>query len=417
METTTQEVKSNGAILASLDTREKAVAVKKGSALSKINVFSQKNIERRKARETNTDNIISPQTPITVEDMAPHMEVHIKATDAVLAQMNESMALLAEKFSGTKLFALTEENARRSVDKVAEAAFKAEVTRQLVNTMMQNLEAHKIFGEKLMKVRMAAGQNDVATLVDELIEFAKFFDASLWSKMNVATETVWAKTGFAIGRFTRDFHLQWMRLLQDPFVQSVMSAVADAAKSLASYKENSESFVKQRKEIEAMIGENPVLEKLRNELMDLFAQYQAALAECQRLTQILENNRKADCPSKTLPISEAEVQAARALANELDYKVQQAMTKFQVATGATITADENAAAARLAGHAIELHVRTVAELFFSCGMFILNTAAFFAAKQLLSVANQARALFKQSEQVAGAHGVKSDIKQLEQKRF
>lgn len=383
--------------------------------LSRLNLFSEKNVARRKAREDGKDTIVSPQSPVTESDMAPYMAKHTETAEAVLGHIDENMSFLAEKFKGVKLYKLTEDAVKRSVDQVGETVFKAAVTKELVNTMMRNLQAHKIFADKLVKIRIASAQNDVATLVDELVEFSKFFDTELWSNLNVLTEKVWDTTGFAVGRFTRDFHLQWMRLLKDPFVQSVMSSVAEAARSLTSYREISAQFVKERKKIEATIGEAPVLEKLRNELMELYAEYQKALEECNRLMTILQHNQSD--PLNSVSITEAEVQAARELANDLDYKVEQAITKYYVALGSVITADENAAAARLAGHAIQLHVRTVADLFFSCGMFVLNTAAFFAAKQLLLVADRTHKLSRQGKTASSLHGVKDDLRKLEQNKI
>mgnify|MGYP001570683365 CR=1 FL=1 len=401
--------------IATLDRLKTAEKKDRKFSLEKINIFSSANIAKRKGREEKDVGIISPQSPVEESDMQPFMKVHTEAADAVMAHIDENLSFLAEKFKNIKLYKITEENIRKSVDQVAEHAFKAAATKELVNIMMRNLEAHKIFSEKLVKVRAAAGQNDVAVVVNELIEFAKFFETGLWSKLNVVTEKIWDKTGFAIGRFTSDFHLQWMRLLRDPFVQSVMASAAEAAKSLAAYKETSERFVKERKEIESKIGEEPVLEKLRQELMAIYDEYQQALAECNRLIAILNHNR--EDPLNSIPITEVEVQEARAKANDLDYRVEQAITKYHVAIGSVLTADENAALARLAGHAIQLHVRTTADLFFSCGMFVLNTAAFFAVKQLLVITDRANKIFKQSAKIAEKHGVKDGLNTLSGKKI
>lgn len=384
--------------------------VKKTSIAKRLPFLSAENIARRKGREIGIGRAISPQSPMEEKDMQPFMETHRRVAEATIHHLDNNLRFLENQFKGVELYRLTESAVQNSVHCVAEHAFKAAATKALVNTMMRNLDAHKVFADKLLKVRIATEKNDVATLVDELLEFSKFFDTGLWSKINVLSEKIWDKTGFAVGRFTSDFHLQWMRLLQDPFIQSVMGAVAEAAKSLASYKETNAEFIKKREEIERTIGENPVIEKLQKKLSSLYTEHEKALAKCKELTDILTRNR--DCPKNATPITEAQVQKARETANELDYKIEQVITQYSAAISVTLAADENASTARLAGHAIQLHVRTVANLFFSCGTFVLNTAAFFAVKQLLVATGQVQQLGSKGKNIAEMHEVKESMGKL-----
>lgn len=393
------------------DLKRPVVTAERKTGIGKLLILSKENIARRKDRENGTSDVVSPQSPLTEDDMKPHLPEYFKTADHTIRHIDDTFELLETKFNGVELYAITKEKRAQSVAQVVDLAFQASATQEIANVMLKNLDARKIFADKLVKVRTACVSGDVATLVDELIEFSKFFDTELWSKLNILTESVWDKTGFALGRFTTDFHLQWMRLLKDPFVESVMRAVAEAAKSLAGYRGRSEEFVRQRKEIEQKIGENPVLEKLRQELMALYAEYDAALAECERLTAVLKCNQ--DNPRNAVAITEAEVQAARELANELDYKVQQMITKYYSALEATITLDQNADSAKLPGHAIQLHVRVVGQLFCCCGRFILDTADFFAAKQLLVAANKAAQLNKTSVQLSNNGSVKKDMRKLD----
>lgn len=381
-----------------------------GGLANKILPLSLARIEKRKARETGVGNIITPTTPVSESDMAPHMKRHLDAVDAISQQLDDRMTYLAREFQGAKLYALTEEAVARSLNRVAETITRTAATQQLVNVMMRNLEGHQVFANKLVQIRLAAASNDIGTLVDELLNFAKFFDTDLWSGLNVLTETVWEKTGFAVGNFTRDFHLHWMQLLNDPFISSVMGAVAEAAKSLAAYKETSAEFVTKRRGIEDTIASTQVLEQIRQEVIQLSQQHIQAIRECERLSEILRANQRD--PASGVSITEAEIHAARALANKLDYLVQQATTRYYVAAGATATADENADAAKLPGHAIQLHVRAVADLFLESGMFVLHTAAFFAAKKLIRVTEEAKQLTSKGAKAANSHQVGDDLSRL-----
>lgn len=411
----------------------------KPSALKKLMFLSKDNIDRRQGRELVVSNTISPQSPMDEKGMQPFMETYRQVAETTVNHIDSNLSFLEKEFNGVELYRLTEANVKKSIKRVTENVFAVTTTRQLVNTMMKNMDARKVFADKLVRVRIATAANDVATLVEELMELAKFFHDDIWSTLNVVSEKIYDKTGFAVGApirkarsskkglkakikntlrgfelqgFTRTFHLQWMRLLKDPFVHSVMGAVAGAAKSLASYKEINAEFIKKRKGIEETIGSNPVLEQLRKKLSAAYDAREQTLLKCDALAKKLEQNKK--CPRQAMPITEAEVQAARSLDSDLDYKIEQTITQYEVAIEATQEADKNAAAATLPGHAIQMHVRAIAKLFFSSGQFILDTADYFTAKQLLVAAGQANQLAARGDKIAGMSQVKDDINKLSQ---
>lgn len=422
--------------VASLDQRTPAKAKVRETSFKKLAFLSDENIAKRKAREAGTSIVVSGQSPLTKTDVEPFMSAHEKAADQALDYVTNGLNHISQKFNGVRLYALTETAVQQSVGKIAGVVFQEQAARELVNTLMRNMDAHKIFSEKLTRVRMATLNQDVAVLVDELLDFAKFFDGGLWSKLNVVSETVWKKTGFAVGRpvrklksgkgfkagvkntfrgfqlqgFTRDFHLKWNRLLQDPFVEAVMGSVAEAAKSLASYKDIQAEFLQKRKAIEAEIGKAPALEKIRSELASLYEKQAKALSKCSELRTKLADGKSN--PKSAVKITEKDVELARAQANDLDYAIEQAITRYSAAVESVLTADESADVAKLPGIAIQMHVRAVADLFFTCGMFVLNTAAFFTVQNLLASANQAQGILQKGKEVAKAHGVSNDIGKL-----
>ena len=423
--------------VASLDQRTPVKAKAKKTSFKKLAFLSDENIAARKAREAGTIIVVSGQSPLTEKDVTPFMPSHEKAADQAIDYVTNGLNHISQKFNGVRLYALTETAVQKSVGKISDVVFQEQAARELVNTLMRNMDAHQIFSEKLTRVRMATLNQDVAVLVDELLEFAKFFDGNLWGRLNVISETVWNKTGFAIGSptrnvkiagkglkrkvknifrgfylksFTRDFHLKWKRLLKDPFVNSVMGSVAEAAKSLASYKSIQADFLQKRKAIEGEISKAPALEKIRSELASLYEKQAKALARCGELrAKLLESKNN---PKSATKITEKDVASVRTQANDLDYAIEQAITRYSVAVESVLTADDNADAAKLAGIAIQMHVRAVADLFFTCGMFVLNTAAFFTVQNLLTSANQAQSILQKGRQVATAHGIKSDVSRL-----
>lgn len=396
--------------IASLDQRTPAKTKVRETSFKKLAFLSDKNIAKRKAREAGTSIVVSGQSPLTKTDVEPFMPAHEKAADQAIDYVTNGLNHISQKFNGVRLYALTETAVQKSVEKISGVVFQEQAARELVNTLMHNMDAHQIFSEKLTRVRMATLNQDVAVLVDELLEFAKFFDADLWGRLNVVSETVWNKTGFAIGKFTTDFHLKWKRLLKDPFVNSVMGSVAEAAKSLASYKSIQADFLQKRKAIEGEISKAPALEKIRSELASLYEKQAKALARCGELrAKLLESKNN---PKSATKITEKDVASVRTQANDLDYAIEQAITRYSVAVESVLTADDNADAAKLAGIAIQMHVRAVADLFFTCGMFVLKTAAFFTVQNLLTSANQAQSILQKGRQVATAHGVKNDVNRL-----
>ena len=396
--------------IASLDQRTPAKTKVRETSFKKLAFLSDENIAARKAREAGTIIVVSGQSPLTEKDVTPFMPSHEKAADQAIDYVTNGLNHISQKFNGVRLYALTETAVQKSVEKISGVVFQEQAARELVNTLMRNMDAHQIFSEKLTRVRMATLNQDVAVLVDELLEFAKFFDADLWGRLNVVSETVWNKTGFAIGKFTTDFHLKWKRLLKDPFVNSVMGSVAEAAKSLASYKSIQADFLQKRKAIEGEISKAPALEKIRSELASLYEKQAKALARCGELrAKLLESKNN---PKSATKITEKDVASVRTQANDLDYAIEQAITRYSVAVESVLTADDNADAAKLAGIAIQMHVRAVADLFFTCGMFVLNTAAFFTVQNLLTSANQAQSILQKGRQVATAHGIKGDVSRL-----
>lgn len=399
--------------VATLDDRKKTKPAVRKTSFKKLAVFSPDSIAERKARENGSALVVSGQSPLTEKDVTPFMPTHEKAADQALDYVTNGLNHISQKFNGVRLYALTEAAVQQSVGKIAGVVFQEQAARELVNTLMRNMDAHKIFSEKLTRVRMATLNQDVAVLVDELLDFAKFFKVDLWDKLNIVSETIWNKTGFAIGKFTTDFHLKWKRLLQDPFVDSVMGSVAEAAQSLASYKAVQAEFLQKRKAIESEISKAPALEKIRSELAGLYEKQSRALAKCGELRTKLAAGK--NNPKSAAQITEKDVESARAQANELDYAIEQAITRYSVAVESVLTADENADVAKLPGIAIQMHVRAVADLFFTCGMFVLNTAAFFTVKNLLVSANQAQGILQKGKQVTRAHGVGSDINRLSEK--
>lgn len=400
--------------LATLDDLRESPSPIRKTSVKKLMVLSKENIAARKSRELGTSNIIvSGQSPLTESDIRPHMPVHEKAAHAAVGYVHDSMKHISKKFSGVRLYALAEEAVKKSVENISVAVFEESAAKELANMLMRNMGAHQIFSEKLTRVRKATLERDTNALVGELLEFAKFFDGNLWGKMNVVSEMLWNKTGFAVGKFTTDYHLKWMALLKDPFVRSVMASVAEAAKSLASYKTIEADFFKKRKAIESEIGKAPVLEKLRKELHELHEQHQAALKKCDEIRSRLCENK--NNPKSATPVSENDVEKVRATANDLDYQLEQAVTRYTVAIDSVLTADENADAARLAGMAIQMHIVAVARLFFVAGRFVLSAGDFFIVQSLLGAADHASQLVKQGKNVTSAHGVGSDINRLSEK--
>lgn len=387
-----------------------AKAAVKKTSLKKLMFLSDENIAKRKARENGSALVVSSQSPLTESDVKPFMPAHVKAADQAVDYVTNGLNHISQKFNGVRLYALTEDAVQKSVTKIGEVVFQEQAALELVNTLMRNMDAHQIFSEKLTKVRMATLNQDVAVLVDELLDFAKFFDTDLWSRLNIASETVWEKTGFALGKFTTDLHLKWKHLLQDPFVESVMGSVAEAAKSLATYKTVQAEFLQKRKAIESEISKAPALDEIRSELAGLYEKQAKALTKCGELRTKLAEGK--DNPKNAAKITEKDVESARTQANELDYSIEQATTRYSVAVESVLTADENADVAKLPGIAIQMHVRAVAELFFTCGMFVLSTAAFFTVQNLLVSANQAQGILQKGKEVAKAHGVGQGIDRL-----
>ena len=396
--------------VASLQDRKQVKTAERKTGLNKVAFLSKENIAARKDRENGSALVVSGQSPLTEKDVEPFMPAHNKAADQAVDYVTNGLNHISQKFNGVRLYALTENAVQKSVAKIGGVVFQEQAVRELVNTLMRNMDAHKTFSEKLTRVRMATLNNDVAVLVDELLEFAKFFDGDLWGRLNVVSETVWNKTGFAIGKFTTDFHLKWKRLLQDQFVNSVMESVAEAAKSLASYRSVQAEFLQKRKAIEQEISKAPALEKIRSELAGLYEKQAKALAKCSELRTKLSEGKNS--PKNAPKVTEKDVESARTQANELDYAIEQAITRYSVAVESVLTADENADVAKLPGIAIQMHVRAVADLFFTCGMFVLNTAAFFTVQNLLVSANQAQGILQKGKEVAKAHGVSGEISRL-----
>lgn len=396
--------------VASLKDKKQVKTLERKTGFNKIAIFSKENIAARKARENGSALVVSGQSPLTESDVKPFMPAHAKAADQAIDYVTNGLNHISHKFNGVRLYALTEDAVQKSVAKIGGVVFQEQAARELVNTLMRNMDAHKIFSEKLTKVRMATLNQDVAVLVDELLDFAKFFNIDLWNRLNVVSETVWEKTGFALGKFTTDFHLKWKKLLQDPFVESVMGSVAEAAKSLASYKTIQAEFLQKRKAIESEISKAPALEKIRSELASLYEKQAKALLKCDELRTKLADSK--NNPKIAVKITEKDVESARTQANELDYAIEQAITRYSVAVESVLTADENADVAKLPGIAIQMHVRAVADLFFTCGMFVLNTAAFFTVQNLLVSANQAQGILQKGKEVTKAHGVGDSIDQL-----
>lgn len=396
--------------VATLENRKQVKIAERKTGFNKIAILSKENIASRKARENGSTLVVSGQSPLKPEDVKPFMPAHNKAADQAVDYVTNGLNHISQKFNGVRLYALTETAVQESVAKIGGVVFQEQAARELVNTLMRNMDAHKTFSEKLTRVRMATLNQDVAVLVDELLDFAKFFNADLWDRLNVVSETVWEKTGFALGKFTTDFHLKWKRLLQDPFVESVMGSVAEAAKSLASYRSVQAEFLQKRKAIEQEISKAPALEKIRSELASLYEKQAKALAKCSELRTKLSEGK--NNPKNAAKITEKDVESARTQANELDYAIEKAITRYSVAVESVLTADENADVAKLPGIAIQMHVRAVADLFFTCGMFVLNTAAFFTVQNLLVAANQAQGILQKGKEVTRAHGVSGEISRL-----
>ena len=396
--------------VATLEKRKQVKIAERKTGFNKIAILSKENIASRKARENGSTLVVSGQSPLKPEDVKPFMPAHNKAADQAIDYITNGLNHISQKFNGVRLYALTETAVQESVAKIGGVVFQEQAARELVNTLMRNMDAHKTFSEKLTRVRMATLNQDVAVLVDELLDFAKFFNVDLWDRLNVVSETVWEKTGFALGKFTTDFHLKWKRLLQDPFVESVMGSVAEAAKSLASYRSVQAEFLKKRKAIEQEISKALALEKIRGELASLYEKQAKALAKCSELRTKLSEGKNS--PKNAPKITEKDVESARTQANELDYAIEKAITRYSVAIESVLTADENADVAKLPGIAIQMHVRAVADLFFTCGMFVLNTAAFFTVKNLLVSANQAQGILQKGKEVTKAHGVSGEISRL-----
>jgi hypothetical protein len=396
--------------IATLDNRKKVKTRERKTGFNKIAIFSQENIAARKARENGSALVVSGQSPLTEKDVKPFMPAHTKAADQAVDYMTSGLNHISQKFNGVRLYALTETAVQQSVAKIGGVVFQEQAARELVNTLMRNMDAHRIFSEKLTRVRVATLNNDVAVLVDELLDFAKFFNPELWDRLNVVSETIWDKTGFALGKFTTDFHLKWKRLLRDPFVESVMGSVAEAAKSLASYRSVQAEFLQKRKAIESEIGKAPALENIRSELAGLYEKQARALAKCGELRAKLSEGKNS--PKNAPKITEKDVETARTQANELDYAIEKATTRYSVAVESVLTADENADVAKLPGIAIQMHVRAVADLFFTCSMFVLNAAALFTVQNLLVSADQAQGILQKGKEVAKAYGVSNDIGKL-----
>lgn len=396
--------------VATLEKRKQVKIAERKTGFNKIAILSKENIASRKARENGSTLVVSGQSPLKPEDVKPFMPAHNKAADQAVDYVTTGLNHISRKFNGVRLYALTETAVQESVAKIGGVVFQEQAARELVNTLMRNMDAHKTFSEKLTRVRMATLNQDVAVLVDELLDFSKFFNADLWDRLNVVSETVWEKTGFALGKFTTDFHLKWKRLLQDPFVESVMGSVAEAAKSLASYRSVQAEFLQKRKAIEQEISKAPALEKIRSELAGLYEKQAKALAKCSELRTKLSEGK--NNPKNAPKVTEKDVETARAQANELDYAIEKAITRYSVAVESVLTADENADVAKLPGIAIQMHVRAVADLFFTCGMFVLNTAAFFTVQNLLASANQAQGILQKGKAVTKAHGIDANISKL-----
>lgn len=384
------------------------IAQPKSSALARLNPLSAANIERRKSRE-NGSGLMTAQTPISDADMKPFMAQYQKTADQVIGTIDKNLQFISNEFGGG-LYALTSKAVEENVERIAHAATNMQRTKELVEVMSRNLDAHKIFADEMSKIRLAAKSKDINVLIDALLKFAKFFDTSLWSTYNKITEKVYDKTGFAVGEFTRDFHLQWMQLLQIEFVQSIMRAVGEAAKSLQSYVAMRDALAEKRIEIENKIDENKALESIWAEGEALYREYQNAMQMIDRLEQKLRESQANTFTGGT--ISETELKEAVALANRLDQKIKEVEIRYNTAAEATLAASRTAQQARLPLHALALHVQSVAAFVIYSGEFVQNTATHFAVYKLLNITRDAKMLKHQGLKAAAMPHVGKAVKEL-----
>lgn len=394
---------------------DKPIAVKsapKPSLVQRYNPLSETNIARRKDRE-NGSGLMTAQTPISETDMQPFMAEYEKTVDKVVGMIDKSMQFISTEF-GAGLHALTQQNVADSVERVASAVTNVQRTKELVEVMTRNLEAQKVFADEMSKIRLAARSKDITVLIDALLKFAKFFDTELWSSFNKITEDVFEKTGFAFGKFTRSYHLQWMQLLKNEFVQSIMSAVGQAAKSLQDYVPMRDLLEKKRQEIEATVGDNKALEAIWAEGSSLYQEYLAATKTINRLEMKLRESQANTFTGQT--ISETDLRDAVAQANKLDQKIKEVEIRYNAAAEATLAASRTAQNARLPLHALALHVQSVAAFMIYSGEFIQNTATHFAVYKLLNITRTAKMLSKQGLKAAAMPHVGKAVKELNEEQ-
>lgn len=399
---------SSLASIKDLENKLPQAAQPKSSALARLNPLSTANIERRRSRE-NGSGLMTAQTPISDADMRPFMAQYQKTADQVIETINQNLQFISSEFGGG-LYALTSKAVEESVERIAHTVTNMQRTRELVEAMSRNLDAHRIFASEMSKIRLAAKNKDINVLIDALLKFAKFFDANLWSTYNKITEIVYDKTGFAVGEFTRDFHLQWMQLLQIEFVQNIMRAVGEAAKSLQSYVAMRDILAEKRIEIEDKIDENKALESIWAEGEALYREYQDAMQMIDRLEQKLRESQANTFTGET--ISETELKEAVALANRLDQKIKEVEIRYNTAAETTLAASRTAQQARLPLHALALHVQSVAAFVIYSGEFVQNTATHFAVYKLLNITRDAKMLKHQGLKAAAMPHVGEAVKRL-----
>jgi len=391
-----------------LENKLPQAAQPKSSALARLNPLSGANIERRKSRE-NGSGLTTVQTPISDADMKPFMAEYQKTADQVIATIDKNLQFISHEFGGG-LYALTSKAVEENVERIAQSATNMQRTKELVEVLSRNLDAHEIFASEMSKIRLAAKSKDINVLIDALLKFAKFFDSSLWSTYNKITEKIYDRTGFAVGEFTRDFHLQWMQLLKVEFVQNIMQAVGEAAKSLQSYVAMRDVLAEKRIEIEDKIDESKALESIWAEGETLYREYQNAMQTIARLEQKLKESQANTFTGQT--ISETELKEAVALANWLDQKIKEVEIRYHAAAEATLAASRTAQQARLPLHAIALHVQSVAAFVIYSGEFVQNTATHFAVYKLLNITRDARMLKHQGLKAAAMPHVGEAVKKL-----
>lgn len=368
------------------------------AVLRKLNPISPEKVAARK------QGLSDKFQKATVVDMTPPDDLleslgneYNGMVDSSLQTLQNGLELISKKFPGSSnvgdkvgLFRLTSERIGDLMASVARTAHDANATKELVAVLSGNMLAAKTLSSAIAGLRKAAANPDITELLDKLIEFAKLFNPDLWSLFNRATESIFENTGFAIGRFTRDLHLRWVELFKVQSIRCIMETVSCVVRTVSGYKSVRDMLEKERKQIEAIIAENPALEKVWNEGRDLQVQYEHDVARVEELKSQLVKSRDDMFNSET--VSESSIKEAVEYANAKFQRLREVQIRYHTAVESALANMVMAEQAKLPLYALTLHLRSVVSFVIYSMMFIKTIAEFFAVKQLLLVQDSVKAM-------------------------